>query len=266
LDIHGEGSGSTVPPGGGDIHNERSERAASQEALEALMQMIRSKELGPGDRLPTERQLAENMKLSRNTVREAIRALELISVLEVRRGDGTYVTSLEPQVLLRATTFVVQLLQDHSVVEMLEVRAILESAVTEMATARISGEDLREIERSLDDFGSEPWSEQWLEADQRFHALVARAANNEFLASFLGTLSAGTSAVRNLQGDLRPQASVQIASLQHRRIYEAIARRDSRAASLEAGAHVSGTAAWLRAVLQTDPRLTTAAARREDHG
>jgi GntR family transcriptional regulator, transcriptional repressor for pyruvate dehydrogenase complex len=232
--------------------NRRSEGPAGQEALQALTEMIRSKQLGPGDRLPTERQLAENMGLSRNTVREAIRSLEMISVLEVRRGDGTYVTSLEPHVLLQATTFVVQLLQDHSVIEMLEVRAILESAVAEMAAARISAESLREIERSLDDFGSEPWSDRWLEADQRFHALIATAANNDLLASLLGSLSAGTYGARHLQGDLRPHHNVQLAALQHRRIYEAIVRRDPRAAGFEAGAHVSSTAAWLRAVLQTD--------------
>lgn len=213
--------------------------------------MIRSRQLGPGERLPTERQLAERMGLSRNTVREAIRALEMMSVLDVRRGDGTYVTSLEPQVLLQATTFVVQLLQDHSVIEMLEVRAILEAAAAEMAAARSTVDDLEEIEASLGDFGTEPWSDKWLEADQRFHALIAKAASNELLASFLNSLSARTYDARHLQSDLRP-GSRPTGHEQHQRIYEAIARRDPRAASFEAGAHVAGTAAWLRAVLAAE--------------
>ena len=68
-----------------------------KDALQALTEMITSGELGPGSRLPAERQLAQLMGLSRNTVREAISALEMLRVLDVRRGDGIYVTSLEPE-------------------------------------------------------------------------------------------------------------------------------------------------------------------------
>lgn len=223
--------------------------SAGQEALKALTEMIRQKRLGPGDRLPTERQLAENFGLSRNTVREALRALETMRVLDVRRGDGIYVTSLEPSVLLQATTFAAQLLQDQSVIEMLEVRAILEASAAELAAVKISTEGLQELERSLQDFGSEHWSDQWLDADRRFHALIAIASGNAVLASLLESLSASTLDARHLQGDTRPAHSVQSARLHHRRIYEAIARRDPKAAGFEAGAHVSGTAGWLRSVL-----------------
>jgi GntR family transcriptional repressor for pyruvate dehydrogenase complex len=225
---------------------------AGEEAVAILTEMIRSRKLGPGDRLPTERQLAETMGLSRNTVREAIRALEMIRVLDVRRGDGTYVTSLEPDVLLQATTFVVQLLQDHSVVEMLEVRAILESAAAETAAARISDEQLHALEDAIPEGDDEPWSERWLEADRRFHTLIAKAAGNDLLESLLETLSTGTYTARRIQGDLRHE-SVRQGGSQHRRIYEAIARRDPRAAGLEAGAHVSATVAWLRAVVEGPP-------------
>jgi GntR family transcriptional repressor for pyruvate dehydrogenase complex len=223
---------------------------AGEEAVAVLTEMIRSRQLRPGDRLPTERQLAETMGLSRNTVREAIRALEMIRVLDVRRGDGTYVTSLEPDVLLQATTFVVQLLQDHSVIEMLEVRAILEAAAAETAAARISKDHLRELERAIPELDHEPWSDRWLEADRKFHTLIAKAAGNGLLESLLETLSTGTYTARHVQGDVRRDENVRLGESQHRRIYEAIARRDPRAAGLEAGAHVSATAAWLRAVLE----------------
>ena len=220
-----------------------------KDALQALTEMVTSGELGPGSRLPAERQLAQLMGLSRNTVREAISALEMLRVLDVRRGDGIYVTSLEPQVLLEATTFVLQLLQDHSVIEMMQVRAILESAAAEMAAMNISAEAMSELRRTMDDFGREPWSDNWLELDRHFHALIAHASGNNVLASLLGSLSSETYSARHVQGNWLPPQQFDIARQQHRRIYEAIERRDIRAAGFEAGAHVTGTVAWLRELL-----------------
>jgi GntR family transcriptional repressor for pyruvate dehydrogenase complex len=222
---------------------------AGREALQSLTEMIASKQLGPGAKLPTERQLAATLGVSRNTVREAISRLEVLGVLDIRRGDGTYVTSLEPGVLLEATSFVVQLLHDNSALEMLEVRAILETAAAEMAALRISDDELLELEHVLDDFGGEPFSDKWLEADQRFHNLVAAASGNDVLASFLSSLLVGTYSARHVQGDVRlPRDQLQSSIEQHRRIYEAIANHDPRAAGFEAGAHVTGTLTWLRAL------------------
>jgi len=82
--------------------------AVTDEAIDKIKEMIVSGELGPGDRLPKEADLADRLGLSRNSLREAVKALSLIHVLDVRQGDGTYVTSLEPRLLLDAMTFVVE--------------------------------------------------------------------------------------------------------------------------------------------------------------
>src|SRR4029079_15236830 len=97
-------------------------------------EMIVSGELGPGARLPKEADLAERLGLSRNSLREAVRALSLINVLDVRQGDGTYVTSLELHLLLDAMSFVVDFHRDDTVLQFLEVRRILEPAATALAT------------------------------------------------------------------------------------------------------------------------------------
>ncbi|HYS36647.1 MAG TPA: GntR family transcriptional regulator, partial [Pseudonocardiaceae bacterium] len=76
--------------------------AITDEAIEKIKEMIVTGALHPGDRLPREADLAERLGLSRNSLREAVKALSLIHVLDVRQGDGTYVTSLEPSVLLDA--------------------------------------------------------------------------------------------------------------------------------------------------------------------
>jgi GntR family transcriptional regulator, transcriptional repressor for pyruvate dehydrogenase complex len=222
---------------------------ACKDALQALTEMITSGKLGPGSRLPTERQLAQLMGLSRNTVRESISALAMLRVLDVRRGDGIYVTSLAPEVLLEATSFVVQLLQDHSVIEMMQVRAVLESAAAEMAAIKMSAKALTDLEQTMHDFAREPWSDRWLELDRRFHALIASASGNDVLASLLSSLSSETYRARHVQGNWLPPEQFDSARLQHRRIFEAIERRDHKAAGFEAGAHVSGTVAWLRELI-----------------
>src|SRR4051794_3095741 len=79
--------------------------SVTQEAINKIKAMIINGDLRPGARLPKESDLAEQLGLSRNSLREAVRALTLIRILETRQGDGTYVTSLEPSVLLETMSF-----------------------------------------------------------------------------------------------------------------------------------------------------------------
>ena len=114
--------------------------AVTDEAIEKIKAMITSGALRAGDRLPKEADLAAALGLSRNSLREAVRALALVNILDVRRGDGTYVTSLEPHILLEALNFIVDFHRDDTVLEFLQVRRILEPAATAMAALRISPE------------------------------------------------------------------------------------------------------------------------------
>ena len=111
--------------------------------------MIASGRLSPGARLPAESELAGELGASRNTVREAVRALVTARVLDVRRGDGTYVTSLRPELLLEGVAAAVELMQEGFSLELIAVRRILEPPATALAAARISDETLRELEACL---------------------------------------------------------------------------------------------------------------------
>src|SRR5258708_24642751 len=85
-------------------------RSVTEEAIDKIRELIVSGSWGPGDRLPKASELAAQLGLSRNSLREAVRALSQLRVLEVRQGDGTYVSSLEPALLLESTGFVSPLL------------------------------------------------------------------------------------------------------------------------------------------------------------
>src|SRR5712692_2989749 len=117
----------------------RSVRAprVTEGAIDKIRERIVSGAWGPGDRLPKESELAAELGLSRNSLREAVRALSQLRVLEVRQGDGTYVTSLEHELLLESTSFVSHLLVGESAVELFEVRRLLEGAAAALAAGRI---------------------------------------------------------------------------------------------------------------------------------
>ena len=111
--------------------------ALTDEAIEKIREMIVSGQLQPGQRLPREADLAVRLGLSRSSLREAVRALSLVRILDVRRGDGTYVSSLAADSLLDALTFIIEFHRDASVLELLEVRRILEPAATARAAMLI---------------------------------------------------------------------------------------------------------------------------------
>src|SRR5258708_34109594 len=156
------------------------------------MHLLTSGELGPGDRLPNERDLAVRLALSRSTIREAIRGLGMMAVLQVGHGEGIFVTSLDAPLLLEATGFAMQLMRDHEVVDLLELRAILEGAAAGLASARITDEQLRSLLRRLEELDAAATADELLEADIAFRACIAAGAGNGVLASLLDTFSART--------------------------------------------------------------------------
>ncbi|MGZ4724653.1 MAG: FadR/GntR family transcriptional regulator, partial [Ilumatobacteraceae bacterium] len=121
----------------------------TEAAIERVRHLIAEGDLGPGQRLPPEAELAEALGTGRSTVREAVRALVTARVLDVRRGDGTYVTSLRPELLLAGIGAAADLLQQGFTLELVQVRRILEPAATAMAATRITDAELDELEVCL---------------------------------------------------------------------------------------------------------------------
>src|SRR6266566_9339753 len=111
--------------------------SVTDDAIDKIRELIVSGRWGPGDRLPRESELAAQLGLSRNSLREAVRALALVRVLEVRQGDGTYVRSLAPDLLLESTRMATDLLPGRSVLELFEVRRLLEPAAVALAARRM---------------------------------------------------------------------------------------------------------------------------------
>ncbi|CAL9407464.1 HTH-type transcriptional regulator LutR [Streptomyces sp. enrichment culture] len=222
--------------------------AVTDEAIEKIKGMIVSGALRPGDRLPREGELAAELGLSRNSLREAVRALSLIRILDVRQGDGTYVTSLDPQLLLEALSFVVDFHRDDTVLEFLAVRRILEPAATALAATRLGEEQLDALAKKLDELGDEPSVEDLVAADLDFHRTVVRGAGNSVLCSLLDGLSGPTTRARVWRG-LTQEDAVGRTLREHRAILAALRDRDAEAARSWATVHIASVEQWLRSTL-----------------
>jgi DNA-binding FadR family transcriptional regulator len=217
-------------------------------AIDKIRERIVSGAWGPGDRLPKESELAAELGLSRNSLREAVRALSQMRVLEVRQGDGTYVSSLEPDLLLESTGFVSHLLLGETGVALSEVRRILEAAAAALAAARIDELGKHELGSSLERMRDAQGVEELVEADVAFHAVIARATGNPVLVSLLASLSTRMMRVRLWHGRTSDDA-IHETREEHRRIYEAIIAGDPDLARAAATAHIASGVRWLRGQL-----------------
>ena len=216
------------------------------QAIEHLRDLIVRGELVPGSRLPAEQELAAMLGCSRSTAREAVRSLVMAHVLDVRRGDGTYVTSLRPELLLEGIGFAVDLMRDESLPELSEVRMLLEPAATAKAAERISDARLAELADILEEMRRSADDDAMLvRHDARFHELVAEAAGNSTIASLLGSMSSRTMRARVWRG-VRETGAYAATISQHAEILSALQARDPKMAHAAAVLHVGTTQAWFR--------------------
>jgi GntR family transcriptional repressor for pyruvate dehydrogenase complex len=223
----------------------------TEAAIEQVRLLITTGELIPGQRLPPESELAESLGTSRGTVREAVRALVTARVLDVRRGDGTFVTSLRPELLLAGIGAAADLLQQGFTLELLQVRRILEPAATAMAATRITDATLAELDVCLHQMSTAPSHDELVQFDEEFHHLVATASGNATLASMLNGVSSRTTRGRAWRGVIESGAGERTIS-EHAGILEALRARDPRLAEAAALLHVSTTETWFRTVLNAN--------------
>jgi GntR family transcriptional regulator, transcriptional repressor for pyruvate dehydrogenase complex len=227
--------------------------ALTDEAIAQIRTMIRAGDLPPGSRLPPENQLSAQLGISRSGIREAVKVLASARVLDVRRGDGTYVTSLAPALLLEGVGFAIELLQGETLLEVMEVRRLLEPAATAAAAGRVSERQLDELDELLRSMrGVAADAEKLMQCDIAFHRAVVTATGNETLTSLLDGLSGRTVRARIWRGLVLGDVAQNTVD-EHEAIYVALKARDQSLAHAAALMHVNTSESWLRAVLEQSP-------------
>jgi GntR family transcriptional repressor for pyruvate dehydrogenase complex len=206
-----------------------------QSIVEQIEALLEKGELRPGDQLPAERALADQFQVSRASVREALRTLELLGVVETRAGGGTFVRQVGPDDLARPLQSLIA--RGHSLPDVIEFRGVVEPAIAALAATRITAAQLDELHGLLIAQQTKVAAGQsYADEDIRFHEVVGDAAGNELLTTMLGVIWDVLRASREewLQTNARAHASLEA----HHRIYDALARHDAEAARKASAEHI----------------------------
>jgi GntR family transcriptional repressor for pyruvate dehydrogenase complex len=204
---------------------------------ERIQELIYKGELRVGDKLPPERKLAETFKASRNSVREAIRALAEKNIVRSRRGDGTYVSAPEDAMFADSLAQVLRT-PSRRVKEVFEFRRLLEPQIASLAAEHISRKEVDQLKILVFEQERRLLSgEDDADLDAAFHLLLAKATRNKVLLEVVSTLSHIFRETRSgpLQSEQRRRASVRT----HIVIVDALERSDAEGAREAMGRHLS---------------------------
>jgi DNA-binding FadR family transcriptional regulator len=222
--------------------------SAVDRAFHGLRHMIAGGRLGPGERVPPEGELCKELGVSRGPLREAVRMLVALGVVETRHGSGTYVSQLRPEDVIGSLSLTVDLLPLAGLLEVYEIRRVLESHAAAQAAARSTPEDQAELLRHLKAMEDTDDPATVTELDHHFHSVIARTGGNPTLCSLLTVFRARS---RRYQIFTMPEGAEikRVSDAGHREIATAIANRDPRAAADAAAAHIAHSERWMRLLL-----------------
>lgn len=209
-------------------------RRLYEDIVEQIKQFITGGELKPGDKLLAERDLAERLQVSRVSVREAIKTLEMLGFVDIRPGDGTFVRDTNTDDIIRPLAMFLAM-ERNSLLDMFEVRRIFETATAGLAAERAEAEEIEEIrilvEKMQQGINLQD-SEKGEEFDAAFHYAVAEATHNSLLTKLFRTVSEEfAKAISIARRQLYQADNAQVIVEQHRRVYEALRNRDAKGAA-----------------------------------
>ncbi|MCY4422429.1 MAG: FCD domain-containing protein [Acidimicrobiaceae bacterium] len=220
-------------------------RSATDRTIEGIVALIGAGELAAATRLPPESELAALMGVSRGSLREAVRVLAYLGIVDVRVGDGTYVTDLDGANLLRGFDLLGQVANEKTALEIFEIRRVLESAAAAMAASRITDEQLSEMEAHLKQMRSEKDAERFVRLDIQFHDLIASATGNVSLRMLGASFSARTQRARLMRGQ-NLAGILSRSTIEHDDIFRHIRNREPVLAAAAATSHIANVENWLR--------------------
>jgi GntR family transcriptional regulator, transcriptional repressor for pyruvate dehydrogenase complex len=230
----------------GTVHRE----VISDQITERILSLIRQRHLQPGDKLPPERDLAASLGVSRATLRESLRSLAIMNVVELRHGSGTYVTSLEPNLLVENFALVFSL-TDNSFLQLIEARKVIEPGATALAARNINDEESLQLEQIL----KKSWEclqthpADFPELDIEFHVKIAEFSGNALLARIMQALTRMSiaSSQRTASTDVGYSTRrIERAIRMHEDIFDAIKVRDADLAQEQMLLHLNSVEDTLR--------------------
>ncbi len=195
-----------------------------EEIVAKIKDMVEKGRFKAGDQLPVERELAEVFRVSRSSVREALRSLESQGFIESRQGDGTYIASQPAESLVSPLASVIST-EKNDQMELFEMRRMIEPDLAYLAAERATEEEIEMMEKVLSLQEEQiARGEYATDVDRNFHYIMVRAARNKVILRIIDNIIdlLAESREQYLQVEGRPQKSI----LRHREVLEAIRARD----------------------------------------
>ena len=217
----------------------------SDQVVDQLSELINNHTFEPGHKLPGEYTLAEQFAVSRNTVREALRMLETIGMIEIINGSGAYVSDLANQLSEPSSSLQWLVERKESIVEIQEVRESLEGIGARLCAERITPEQLEVLRQASQEFQQAEQqtedAETLLKANRRFHSLIGEFAGNSLLMELINHFeNLYSTAARAI---LKQVGMTSIYTTEHSGIFEAIEAGNGALTETLMRAHISNTRA-----------------------
>ncbi|MEH6890143.1 FadR/GntR family transcriptional regulator [Bacillus sp. JJ864] len=226
-----------------------------EEVSEAILGMIKNGTLKPGDKLLPVHQLAEQFQVGRSAVREALSALRAMGLIEMKQGEGTYVKNFNASALTSSLNTTL-LMKQEDIVNLLEVRKVLEVGAVGAAAVKRTEENLHNMQRWLDEMqkgvGDERAGEK---ADFHFHMAIAEASHNNILLELMNHVS---EMIAETIGETRriilygEQTTAERLLEEHRKIYEAVLENDVAAAQQAMQDHLTKVECMVTGIEETN--------------
>lgn len=223
----------------------------SHKIIKYLTDNFLSGQLDSGARLPSERQLSELLGVTRSVVRDAIKSLEVLGVIEVRHGDGAYLCE-DTKSLFPATIEWGLFLRQPRVLDLVEAREHLEISLAGLAAKRRTEEQLKTMAEAIDQMSKKKISHKlFVEADITFHFAIAEASGNTALRDLLANITALLRVW--MSRSIKAAGETQTSLAEHVKVYEAIQAKNPVKARAAMSSHMDAAETRLKMTLDVPP-------------
>ncbi len=218
----------------------------SDQVAQELQNMIADETYKVGQKLPVENELAQMFSVSRVTVREAVRKLSVMGILDVRQGGGTFVKCLTPESFMTPVLPMLAL-DKKNLNDIFEVRILIECKSAELAAQNITDAQLEKLKRLLDKMDACALQEDldtYNQYDTKFHYLISASCGNKVLKTIQGLV--GDMVSDAIRASLIAPNALTRSCIYHKKIYDALCAHDPVAAQEYIRTHLEGGAIYIK--------------------
>ncbi|UCH23167.1 MAG: FadR family transcriptional regulator [Deltaproteobacteria bacterium] len=202
----------------------------SDEVYKQIVSLIGNGQLKPGDKIPSEREMASELGISRQSIREALNRAEVMGLIQVRQGEGSFILSSVREPLKPPLTVIIEK-EAERIFEFLEIRKLIEGWCAEKAALEATGEELEDMKRILNKMKKVVSKDkQWEELDLELHFSIAKATHNIIAIHIMDALRVNFSLFFRFTKSMPSSERLDVLWQHHNEIIDAITRKDSKQA------------------------------------